>query len=183
MFRLARFAGLSAISVGLLLLMALWFDRPGRAATGQPYDCGPAPTPEIMEVASVTSPTTALTQALRVRLGNGRAITATSEAGRVVSAGPFSSGVPASIVIPLSPNVTHHVIVTGQVEYAAYCYYTLNRAADMNGAPLTIVQMSRRVYLPIVVLKWISRQGPQVGKDVYTQIAPSLHPGYSRVAH
>lgn len=145
-----RFVRLSVIIVGLLLLSAMLFQRPATSAGGRPFACDPPPTPEVMEVASVTSPTSALTQTLRARLGNGRAITAASEAGRVVITGAFSAMTWTPITLTLRPNVTHHVIVTGQVEYAPDCYYTLYRTTDANSAPLTIVQTSRRVYLPIV---------------------------------
>ena len=103
-----------------------------------------------MEVQPVTSPTTALTQTLFVRLGNGRAITATSEAGSAVITDTFSSLTWTPITITLSPDTVHHVIVAGQVEYSPDCYYTLYRSTATNGAPLTIVQVSARVYLPIV---------------------------------
>lgn len=148
---MARFLRFSLIFVSSLIGLVLIFQPPTTPASGHPFACGPAPTPEVMEVQPVTSPTMALTQTLFVRLGNGRAITATSEAGSAAITGTFSSMTWMPITISLQPNVTHHVVVTGQVEYATGCFYTLYRTADTNNQPLTIVQVSKRLYLPVVL--------------------------------
>ena len=77
-------------------------------------------------------------------------MTVTSEAGMTI----FTIAAASTFLspIPLLPNVTHHIIVTGEVEYQPGCYYpTQSRAVDKNGAPLTIVQLGRRNFLPIIL--------------------------------
>jgi hypothetical protein len=146
MQRLARLAVLL-----VLTLVFVWlFNGTTAAATQQLAACSPVPTPETLAVEPVTSPTMLLTQTLRVRLGSGRRVTVTSEAGTTSFAGAFSSAFLSPLPIPLRRNVTHHVIVTGQVEYRAGCYYTLSRTVDKNGAPLIIVQ-GRRTFLPSIL--------------------------------
>jgi Tol biopolymer transport system component/photosystem II stability/assembly factor-like uncharacterized protein len=100
----------------------------------------PPPTPEPLWVDPVTSPTTSLSQTLKVYLGRGREITVSSEAGLTTVTGMFSASTPALLMIPLLPNTTHNLLVQGRVEYISGCYYTLNTRADRNGAPLVIVQ-------------------------------------------
>lgn len=138
-----------------LWLIGLWLSSATHntilAAPAIPVDCGPPPTPEALRIEPVTSPTSLLTQTLQVYLGHGRAITVTSEAGATVMTGTFSAFTPTSIVISLLPNVTHHLNVAGQVEYASGCYYTLFTSNDLDGQPLTIIQTSHFVYLPIVL--------------------------------
>jgi hypothetical protein len=95
-----------------------------------------------MNVEPVTTPTTLLTQTLYVRLGNGRTISATSEAGTVAITGTFLAYVPTALTLTLLSNITHHVTVIGQVEYAPGCYYHLTCTSDKNGAPLTIAQQT-----------------------------------------
>ncbi|HZQ11048.1 MAG TPA: hypothetical protein VFD70_31045, partial [Anaerolineae bacterium] len=99
-------------------------------------------TPEPLWVDPVISPTNQLSQILSITLGRGREITVQSEAGVVKQQGNFSTALPAQIQIPLLPNTTHNIIVTGQVEYAPGCFYTLQTRTDRNGAPLIIVQQS-----------------------------------------
>jgi hypothetical protein len=125
----------------------------GTTATATPRlaACSPVPTPETLAVEPVKSPTTLLAQTLQVRLGNGRRVTVTSEAGTTVFARVFSSAFLSPLPIPLRPNVTHHVIVTGQVEYRTGCYYTLSTRVDKNAAPLTIIQLGRRTFLPAIL--------------------------------
>ncbi len=135
----------------------LWlFNSTTATATRRPDDCGPLPTPELMNVDPVSSPTTLHTQPLYVHLGNGRTISATSEAGTVAITGTFSASAPTALTLTLLSNVTHHVIVIGQVEYAPGCYYYLSRSGDKNGAPLTIVQqtvgLTATVHLPLIRL-------------------------------
>ena len=142
--RLAAFLVLTLVFVGLL-------SRTTATATTRFVACSPVPTPEVMAVEPVASPTTLLTQTLRVRLGNGRWVTVTSEAGLQAFPGIYTSAFLSPLTIPLSRNVTHHVTVIGQVEYQAGCYYTLSRTADKNNAPLTIVQLGRRILLPIIL--------------------------------
>lgn len=140
------------VLLGLFGSSATHSATPG-AATQHPDDCGPPPTPELLEVAPVTSPTTLLTQTLRVRLGNGRLIAAGSEAGVALITGTFSAAVLTPLTLPLLPNLRHHIVVTGQVEYAPGCFYTLSTRTDRSGAPLTIQQMASQtstVYLPFI---------------------------------
>ena len=121
---IARFLRYSAVATFVCALLWL-FSTFTVAAPRQPNACGPLPTPELMNVEPVTSPTTAPTQTLSVRLGNGRTLTATSEAGIVVITGTFSAYVSTPLTVSLLPNTTHHFTVVGQVEYAPGCYYTL----------------------------------------------------------
>ena len=100
----------------------------------------PPPTPEPLWVDPVTSPTSLLSQTLKVYLGHGREITVSSEAGVTTVNGTFSSTTPALVTIPLLPNSTHNLVVQGRVEYLSGCYYTLSTRLDRYGAPLVIVQ-------------------------------------------
>ena len=139
------------VAIVSLTLLFLWlFSSNAATATRQQEFCSQLPTPEPMSVDPVSSPTRLLTQTLFVRLGNGNLITATSEAGITQLAGIFSASTPAPFTIPLLPNVTHHLNVFGQVEYSPGCYYTLRQSTDKHGAPLTIVQTSRNIYLPLI---------------------------------
>ncbi len=150
--RLIR-SGLVVICV--LVLLAL-LNSTTATATRRPDDCGPPPTPELMNVEPVSSPTTLHTQPLYVYLGRGRIISATSEAGTVAIAGTFSAYAPTALTLTLLSNITHHVTVIGQVEYTTGCYYYLSRTSDKNGAPLTIVQqtvgLTATVHLPLIRL-------------------------------
>ena len=149
---MSRIQRLSRLAVLLVLtLVFVWlFNGTTAMATQRLAACSPVPTPETLAVEPVSSPTMLLTQTLWVRLGSGRRVTVTSEAGTTSFAGVFSSAFLSPLTIPLRRNVTHHVIVTGQVEYQAGCYYTLSRTVDKNGAPLIIVQ-GRRIFLPSVL--------------------------------
>jgi hypothetical protein len=147
--RLARLAAILALTLALVWLL----NGTTASATTQLAPCSPLPTPEVMSVEPVNSPTTLLTQTLRVRLGNGRRVTVTSEAGIQVFPRIYTSTFLSPLTIPLSRNVTHHVTVIGQVEYqGSGCSgtYTLGRTVDRNGAPLTIVQLGRRTFLPLI---------------------------------
>jgi hypothetical protein len=142
--RLARLAAILVLTVVFVWLLS----STTATATTRLVACSPVPTPEAMSVEPVTSPTTRLTQTLTVRLNNSRRVTVTSEAGMTI----FSNAVASTFVSPISllPNVTHHVVVTGEVEYQSGCYYLLKRTVDKNGAPLTIIQLGRRTFLPII---------------------------------
>ena len=145
-----RLVRLAAFLVLTLVFMWLLSNTPA-AATARLASCSPVPVPqEVPAVEPVTSPTTLLTQTLQVRLNNGRRVTVTSEAGMTI----FTVALASTFASPiqLQPNVTHHIVVTGEVEYQPGCYYsTQSRTVDKNGAPLTIVQLSRRTYLSIIL--------------------------------
>jgi hypothetical protein len=149
MSRFQRIARLAAF-LGLTLVFVWLFNGATATATQRLAACSPVPTPETLAVEPVSSPTMLLTQTLWVRLGSGRRVTVTSEAGTKSFPGVFSSAFLSPLLIPLQRNVTHHVIVTGQVEYQTGCYYTLSRTVDKNGAPLIIVQ-GRRTFLPLIL--------------------------------
>jgi hypothetical protein len=148
MSNIQRLARLVVILVLTLVCVSL-LSSTTASATTRLVACSPVPPPETMSVEPVTSPTTLLTQTLQLRLGNGRRVTVTSEAGTTIFSQMFSSAFLSPLLIPLRPHVTHHVTVAGQVEYQAGCSYVLTRTVDKNGAPLTIVQ-GRRVFLPIL---------------------------------
>ncbi|HQF69831.1 MAG TPA: hypothetical protein PLH39_00980, partial [Promineifilum sp.] len=104
----------------------------------------PQATPEFFTVEPVTSPTDALTQIITVDLGNGEAITVTTESG--VFTVPFDA-FPKEIEITLLPNTTHNLTVEGKVRQVqqgdcTYGGYTLTTTTDRNGAPLVIEQNS-----------------------------------------
>jgi len=114
--------------------------------TTPPPTCSPLPTPEPLWVDPVTSPTSALTQTVTVYIGHGKTVTVTSEAGTVAVSGSFDAYAnPARVTVNLLPNTTHHLQVTGRVEYAAGCFYDLSTTQDRNGNPLVIVQQSSAV--------------------------------------
>ncbi|MBK7920700.1 MAG: hypothetical protein WBO48_25270 [Candidatus Promineifilaceae bacterium] len=103
-----------------------------------PYPC-PQATPELFTVEPVTSPTDAASQMVRVSLGNGELITITSESGTVSGTAVF----PADLEVPLLPQTTHHLTVTGLVRQVmqgdcAYGGYELSTTTDLNGNPLII---------------------------------------------
>jgi hypothetical protein len=90
----------------------------------------------------VTSPTDQLSQDVTVTLGRGREITVASEGGSVSQNGEFTTNTPVVLRVPLAPDIQNNLIVTGTVEYAAGCFYTLQARIDRNGVPLVIVQSS-----------------------------------------
>lgn len=113
---------------------------PTLAASPSPTSGCPIPaTPEPLWVNPVVSPTNLLSQKISVTLGRGRAITITSEAGTVAQHGEFSTARPVELKVPLVPNATNNLVVTGQVEYAPGCSYTLQTRVDRTGQPLVIV--------------------------------------------
>jgi hypothetical protein len=108
--------------------------------SGSPTEC-PMATPEFFTVEPVTSPTDQLSQVITVDLGNGEAITVTTESG--VFTAPFDT-FPKEIEIELLPNTTHNLTVEGKVREVVqgdctYGGYTLSTTTDRNGAPLVIV--------------------------------------------
>jgi hypothetical protein len=141
------------IILGLVLIFGLlvWWLVAGRgdggvgAATPDPgsgtaTEC-PRATPEFFTVEPVTSPTDQLTQVITVDLGNGEAITVTSESGTFTA--PFDT-FPKEITIDLLPNTTHNLTVEGRVRQVVqgdctYGGYTLSTTMDRDGAPLQIV--------------------------------------------
>ncbi len=145
--RLIRFAAILVLTLVFVWLLS----STTPAAIARLASCSPVPVPqETPAVEPVTSPTTLLTQTLQVRLNNGRRVTVTSEAGMTIFTIAFAS----TFVSPISllPNVTHHLVIKGEVEYQPGCYYsTQSRTVDKNGAPLTIVQLGRRTLLPIIL--------------------------------
>ncbi len=145
--RLLRLAVLIALT---LLFVSLLASQPA-TATHSLDACSPLPTPEPMDVDPVTSPTRLFKQTLHVRLGNGIIIGASSEAGTAVVFGNFTSTTSVPLTITLLPRVTHHIVVTGVVEWAPTCLYILMRTTDKYGAPLTIVQEAYQTFLPVLL--------------------------------
>ncbi len=99
-------------------------------------------TPEPLWVDPVVSPTNQLSQDISVTLGHGVEISVASEAGTVRLAGTFTLAQPVTLNVPLAPNTTNNLVVTGKVEYAPGCSYTLQTRTDRLGGPLVIVQQS-----------------------------------------
>lgn len=102
----------------------------------------PVATPEFFSVEPVTSPTDELSQIITVDLGNGEAITITTESGTF--AAPFDE-FPKEIEIELLPDTTHNLTVEGRVREVkqgecVYGGYTLSTTRDRYGDPLVIEQ-------------------------------------------
>lgn len=118
-------------------------ETPTTVVSPSPTASCPIPaTPEPLWVNPVLSPTNQLSQAVSVTLGRGREITITGEGGTVTQAGEFSTAQPVELQVTLAPNTENHLVVTGKVEYAADCFYTLETRLDRVGNPLVIVQSS-----------------------------------------
>jgi hypothetical protein len=126
------------------------------APTNTPTLC-PQPTPELLQVEPVTSPTTEFSQVVVVRIGNGDQVTITTESGTFQAVGDFSVNQPAQIMVTLLPNTTHNLQVTARVKATtgpggcAYASYTLNANTDRNGQPLVIVQQAPTAIPPTPV--------------------------------
>ena len=138
------------IALVLILGLLVWWllgargvGAPGEATPGGNGDAQcPVATPEFFTVEPVTSPTDQLSQVITVDLGNGEAITVTSESG--VFTAPFDT-FPKTIEITLLPNTTHNLTVEGKVKEVqqgdcTYGGYVLTTTTDRNGAPLVIEQ-------------------------------------------
>ena len=102
--------------------------------------CPNPATPEPLWVDPVVSPTNLLTQKISVTLGRGREVSITSNAGTVTRQGDFSMAQPVVLEVQLAPNASNELLVTGKVEYAPGCFYTLQTRVDRMGQPLVIVQ-------------------------------------------
>jgi hypothetical protein len=106
----------------------------------------PMPTPESLWVDPVTSPTDQLLQVVTVRIGNGEAVTITTESGTFSATGNFDAySNPARVTVTLLPNTTHHLQVFAKVRVirqgdCIYGGYILSTTVDRFDAPLTIVQ-------------------------------------------
>jgi hypothetical protein len=116
--------------------------------------CPPPDTPEPLWVDPVDSPTHLRYQLLTVYLGRGRKVTVASSAGTGSVTGLIDSWAnPAHVAVPLEPNATNYLTVTGIVEYFPGCTYTLETSRDRHGDPLIIVHRdvaSTGLYLPLV---------------------------------
>src|SRR5688572_11229358 len=76
----------------------------------------PQPTPEPLWVEPITSPTNLLIQTITVRIGNGDAVTVTTESGVFAVTGNFNTyGNPALVTMTLLANITHHLSVDAHV--------------------------------------------------------------------
>ncbi|MBI4672529.1 MAG: hypothetical protein HY741_12800 [Chloroflexi bacterium] len=120
------------------------------ALAGATPTCPNPATPEPFWVDPVVSPTNLLSQKISVTLGRGREISIANEAGTITQRGEFSVAQPVVIEAPLRPNATNHLVVSGKVEYAPGCFYTLSTQIDRLGNPLVIVQSSAGNLTPSV---------------------------------
>jgi hypothetical protein len=105
----------------------------------------PIPTPELLRVEPVISPTDHTSQVITVSMVHGDWAKVSSESG--VYTADFSGGA-ALVTVPLLANTTHHLTVTAHVKPVispggcVYGNYTLSTTVDRFGAPLKIVQMA-----------------------------------------
>ena len=95
------------------------------------------PTAVSMTVSPVVSPTSAITQVVKVNVF-AASVTITSEAGSFTST--TSTGGVFSITVNLVPNSTNHLQAVATITSACRPY-TLSRSTDSAGNPLNIVQM------------------------------------------
>lgn len=114
-------------------------DEPTQQSEGMPC---PVATPEFFTVEPVTSPTGELSQVITVDLGNGEAITITTESGTFTA--PFDT-FPKEIEIALLTDTTHNLSVEGRVKEVTqgdctYGGYVLRTTTDRYGDPLVIEQ-------------------------------------------
>ena len=115
--------------------------------TTTPTIC-PMATPEPLWVDPVVSPTDLLTQTIRAAIGNGDAVTVTTQTGVYTTTGVFSVMDPDLVTIDLAPNQTNALTVTAHVRQmpgpggCPYGGYSLSTITDRNGGPLRIVQQS-----------------------------------------
>jgi hypothetical protein len=112
---------------------------------------------------------------MTVYLGRGRAVTVTSEAGTTVVIGSFDAYTnPARVTINLLPNTTHHLQVTGRVEYVSGCFYTLSTTRDRNGNSLEIVQQSPTPQIKTLILTNRAKIESLYGASVASQLMSKL---------
>lgn len=148
---------LFVFGVGAMLLFGVG-GPPARGEIAQitatPTIC-PVPTPELLAVNPVTSPTQEFTQDIGIYLGNGDAVTVTLESGVFTATGSVNFVVP----VDLLPNTTHHLTVEGHVRPmnwggCPYGNYTLTTTVDRYGNPLIIQQVFNAnfgLYLPMLI--------------------------------
>jgi hypothetical protein len=117
------------------------------------------PTPELLQVAPLQSPTERLVQTVTVYIGNGDRVVITTESGTFTVTGSFDAALnPALVEVSLLPNRTHHLEVNAHVRRIVHpsgCIsgdYTLTTRTDANGRPLVIEQGPRRIFLPFLVV-------------------------------
>ena len=150
---LTRVLLLAILALGIILFFLLVNDavspgrEPGEPTTGSPTEPSeaaacPVATPEFFNVEPVTSPTNELSQIVTVDLGNGEAITITTESGTFTA--PFDT-FPKEIEITLLPDMTHNLTVEGRVREVVrgeciYGGYTLSTTRDRYGDTLVIEQ-------------------------------------------
>lgn len=124
--------------------------------------CPPPATPEPFWIEPVRSPTNLRYQTLKVYLGKGHSVIASSEAGMASVTGNFDAFArPAYVTIPLLPDITNHIVVTGVVKYQEDCFYTLTATTDRYGHPLEIVQRDMPMSIPLIT----NQRGNQVGSE------------------
>jgi hypothetical protein len=95
-------------------------------------------------VEAIPATTDQLTLTLEVSLGNGEAVTVTTESGVFAVTGEFSAFSSTPVEVTLLPNTTHHLSVEGRVRRVggsggcSYGGYTLTTTRDRDGSPLEI---------------------------------------------
>lgn len=128
----------TSCSTGLAGVKQSTVQNPG--ITDTPHLC-PQATAEPFNVEPVTSPTTQITQTIQITIGNGEAISVTSEMGSFYA--PASAG---KVVVVLAPDQINYLTAYGKVKQMGgechYGGYTLSTKVDRNGNPLTITQGS-----------------------------------------
>lgn len=117
----------------------------------------PVPTQELLWVEAPESPTDLLSQDVLVHIGNGEALTVTTESGTFTTRG--ESGTPPShVTIDLLPNTVHHLEIVAQVKRitsadgCTYGGYTMRTTKDRFGSPLVIVQGHPKPLVPRVAI-------------------------------
>ena len=131
-------------------------DYPPPTSTPTPKPtCPPPATPEPFWLEPVRSPTNLRYQTIKVYLGNGYSVIASSEAGTASVTGNFGAFArPAYVTVPLLPDITNHIVITGVVEYWDDCFYTLTTTTDRYGNPLEIEQHDVPMSIPLIANKW-----------------------------
>ncbi|NLG50782.1 MAG: hypothetical protein GX552_11785 [Chloroflexi bacterium] len=131
-------------------------DYPPPTSTPTPKPtCPPPATPEPFWVEPVRPSTNLRYQTIKVYLGKGYSVIASSEAGTASVTGKFDAfSRPAYVTVPLEPNITNHIVITGVVEYWDDCFYTLTTSTDRYGNPLEIEQRDVPMSIPLITNKW-----------------------------